>query len=861
MAGARGPRTAHPAPPAAAVDDPVRASAPAAARASNPLAEETAAPGVATRVRGRPLAGGGARGTSHAPAPLTTPAGANSAGLPSATGVPTVPPTPAAAVAAPIEDRTLVAAAAATDSVVSQSDSAGRTCAGCAAFATAARAPVSDQAATVVLRAVQLFDGIENWLSGLPASPVTNFLSGALLLVRRNLFPAIPTVSVANVTVSEGSPQAVFTVQLDKPHTSTVTVGYATVSAPTHPRPEPAERAATATAGADYQAASGILTFAPGQTSQQVIVTCLEDHTAEVSESFQLQILAVLTPKSAPARAQSAASSPSARAVAGDQVTSVVLASATATIVDDDCVKVDVNPNFAYGDALLAAEFSNLAYDHRNAAAFTTSVQATGWEGIGVSGPSAGANSFSPAAGGFGVQDGLAVQSYAFAGKRTAADGTVQYVVSFEGSNSPFSEPADWIANAGEYGWSRYYASLEPLMTEVVGQMLQAQGEGRKTQLILTGHSLGGAVAMVAYGDLLAPAGNLWPGTSDVLAGGDRVLDTVGGWSLETRTALLAATQVYTFGAPSILVEPTKPGTATATALIAAAVAGGPTGWLTVVMGALKALTVDDSKLPEFSGVAGINFGTRAFQFEHANTSWWPPYPGDIVAQIGSRDPGNVLQINLDNAVQEKYAGWAGAFVPASTHPIGLYLESVIRLATNRRLLKSPNDLAQNTPQLTLTAPGNGSDTRNDFFVNASDDGKNGNDLFVYSTAGSYTANGGGGTDTYSITGYDVSLVIDGALQAGRDSLVFDLAGTPGAQYFNTGSGPLNDIAVFSVTGSGGQSSSVKITHWDQWRLSDVFQVIKPADGRLSLASWPDIGGGPVVVAVSPVDELPLSVV
>ena len=784
---------------------------------------------------------------------------------------PAVSDAPTVAVAEPTADSAPIAAAA-TKVVVSHAASVTGTCPDCRTFGTAARPALPDQAANVILHAAQFLDGVQHWLSGLPVNPVTELFSGALLLLRRNLFPAVPEVAVGNVTVAEGSPQAFFMVTLDKPYASDVTVAYSTVSSSTHPWTEAADLAALAEAGVDYQIASGILTFAPGQTSQQVAVTILDDHAAEVAQTFTLDILAVLTPGNSPAQAQAVAS-PSAAAMSGGLVTSLVVASATVTIVDDDYLSIDVNPNFSYGDALLAAEFSNLAYDHRNADAFTSSVQATGWEGIGISGPSISTNEvstalgllgqqnlFSPAAGGFGVQSG-AIQSFAFAGKRTAADGTVQFIVSFEGSNSPFSEPQDWIANAGEYGWSNYYASLEPLMTAVVGQMLQAQGGGKNTQLILTGHSLGGAVAMVAYSDLLAPAGNLWPGTSDVLAAGDRVLDAVGGWSLETRTALLAATQVYTFGAPSMLVEPTKPGTVTATALITAALAGGPAGWLTVVMGALNALTVNNSKLPDLTGVAGINFGTRVFQFEHANTSWLPPYPGDIVAQIGSRDPGNVLEINLDNAVQVEYAGSVGAFVPAATHPIGAYLESVVRLATNRRLLKTPNDRAHNTPQLTQTSTGNGSDARNDFFVNTSDDGKNGNDLFVYSKTGLYTPNGGGGSDTYSITGYGVSLEIDGAQQSGRDSLIFDIAGTESVLYSNTGSGPLNDVAVFSVSGSDGQSSSVKVSHWDQWRFSDVFQVIKPANGGWSLNTLTGIGGGPVVVTVSPADELPISVV
>ncbi|MGD9619323.1 MAG: Ig-like domain-containing protein [Mycolicibacterium sp.] len=493
-------------------------------------------------------------------------------------------------------------------------------------------------------------------------------------------------------------------------------------------------------------------------------------------------------------------------------------------------VNIDVNPNFSYEDAALASMFSDLAYNHRDAD-FATQVQATGWKGIGVSKPNMGVGGFSPAAGGYGVKT-LQTQSYAFAGQRTAADGTVQFVVAFEGSNSPGSEPADWVANALQYGWSHYYASLMPLMNTVVGQMLQAQDQQKKTQLILTGHSLGGALSMMAFADLLAPKGNLWPGTSDVLKAGHRVLDSVGGWSLETRTALLTDTTVYTFGAPSILIEPVKLGANTPKAPVpdTTLLRWTPFGPLfekavDVVATALGTLIVDESKLPKFKGVPGISFDTRVFQFEHANTS--PAYPGDSVAQIGSRDPGDVLEINLHDVVHILYAG-SNALVPAGTHPMGAYQESVIRLVGNRMLLKSPNDLAQNTPKLTQTSSGKGSDIRNDFFINASDDGKNGNDLFVYSKPGTYTANGGGGTDTYSIGVFGVTLAIDGARQSGRDSLVFDLPGTPVAQF-------TDDVAVFSVKAANGESSSVTITNWDQWQVSDVFQVITTSGDRLSL--------------------------
>lgn len=843
-------RTA-PAPAAGAGDGTVASASPArsAARAAGPTK-----PAAATRSRAK-AGGGPSRKPGAAPVSTTTAAAATSTTAAPADSAPS-PSSATSAVPAGI-------AVAAGDVPAPASASAGGTSTSRAGFAARAASvsPGSPVAATVW--AAQLLDGIGHWFSVLPPGPVSTLLSGALQLVRRNLFEDVPIVHVSNITASETNAEAVFTVTLDKPFTSPLTVGYRTAATPAQPG-EAGNPGARAVAGSDYQDSSGVLTFAPGQTSQQVVVVCLDDHSVEAPESFTLEILAV-TRGTTSVSVKAAAATPSAAQVAAEDSSTLsraVIASATATIVDNEFLlgaggaTIDVNPNFAYGDALLAANFSDLAYNHRVEADFNKLVQSTGWQGIGVSSANLRSKGYSPTAGGYGVIDGWTMQSYAFAGKRTAPDGTVQFVVSFEGSNSPLSEPADWIVNAGQYGWSRYYTSLEPLMTEVVGQILQAQSEQKQTQLILTGHSLGGAAAEMAFADLLTPQGDLWPDTSDVLAAGSRVLDTVGDWSDATRTALLAATSVYTFGAPSMLIEPTKPGTALATAFATSILTTGFTGALGLLPAAIGSLTVDENKVPDFTGIAGINFGSRAFQFEHANSSWW--YPGDVVAQLGSRDPGRVLEINLDNAVQYAYTPWYLQVVPGGTHPMALYRESVLRLITNQQLLKNPNDLAASTPQLTPTAAGQGSDGRNDYFVNLSDTGKGGNDVFAYKQAGTYVADGGAGTDTYSVSSYNVSLTIDGALQSGRDSLVFNIAGTPGAQYSNTGSGPLNDTAVFSVTAADGKSSSVTITHWDRWQVTDVFQVIGPADGQWSLEQW-TVDNGPVVAA-SPVDEVPLSV-
>ncbi|MFM6745841.1 MAG: Calx-beta domain-containing protein, partial [Dolichospermum sp.] len=84
----------------------------------------------------------------------------------------------------------------------------------------------------------------------------------------------------ANQTVVEGiiSPQSVtYTVTLSSDSTDTITVQYATVNN-------------TATAGSDYTATNGTLTFAPGVTSQDIIIPILNDFLNEPQETFNLTL-------------------------------------------------------------------------------------------------------------------------------------------------------------------------------------------------------------------------------------------------------------------------------------------------------------------------------------------------------------------------------------------------------------------------------------------------------------------------------------------------------------------------------------------------------------------------------------------
>lgn len=121
--------------------------------------------------------------------------------------------------------------------------------------------------------------------------------------------PAVPAISVGNATVDpegdSGTKQATFTVSLSTATTVTVSVAYATADG-------------TASAPADYAAATGALSFDPGQTSKTVSINVAGDTLVESNETFRLQL-----------------SGP----VAGTLGT----AQGTGTIVDDDGTPV-VNP-------------------------------------------------------------------------------------------------------------------------------------------------------------------------------------------------------------------------------------------------------------------------------------------------------------------------------------------------------------------------------------------------------------------------------------------------------------------------------------------------------------------------------------
>ena len=87
-----------------------------------------------------------------------------------------------------------------------------------------------------------------------------------------------PTLAVNDVTVDEAAGTATFTVTLSAPSGQTVTVGYNTSNG-------------LASAGSDFTAATGTLTFAPGVTTQTVTVNIAEDAVDEANETFNVNLV------------------------------------------------------------------------------------------------------------------------------------------------------------------------------------------------------------------------------------------------------------------------------------------------------------------------------------------------------------------------------------------------------------------------------------------------------------------------------------------------------------------------------------------------------------------------------------------
>lgn len=101
------------------------------------------------------------------------------------------------------------------------------------------------------------------------------------MLRRANILPRILAVLSALAfpvpSILAATTPATFTVTLSEPNSSTVKVGYATVSG-------------TASAGEDFVPVTGTITFPPGSTSQTIEVLVIGDRVFEGDETFTVEL-------------------------------------------------------------------------------------------------------------------------------------------------------------------------------------------------------------------------------------------------------------------------------------------------------------------------------------------------------------------------------------------------------------------------------------------------------------------------------------------------------------------------------------------------------------------------------------------
>jgi hypothetical protein len=101
-----------------------------------------------------------------------------------------------------------------------------------------------------------------------------------VLLNDGNWSPPLSNLTIGDVTVTEGNigtRTATFTVTLSAASVQTITVAYATANV-------------TATAGSDYQTASGMLSIPAGQTTGTIAVLIKGDRVVEANETFLVNL-------------------------------------------------------------------------------------------------------------------------------------------------------------------------------------------------------------------------------------------------------------------------------------------------------------------------------------------------------------------------------------------------------------------------------------------------------------------------------------------------------------------------------------------------------------------------------------------
>ncbi|MBP9850042.1 MAG: hypothetical protein KBC58_11460, partial [Flavobacterium sp.] len=121
------------------------------------------------------------------------------------------------------------------------------------------------------------FNGKTLSITGVPGTVSGNAATSGLLSELNAYLATFGKLSVADVSVNEGAGTATVTVTLSASSTNVITVAYTTSNG-------------TATAGQDYTATSGTLTFTAGQTSRTFTISIINDITVESTETINITL-------------------------------------------------------------------------------------------------------------------------------------------------------------------------------------------------------------------------------------------------------------------------------------------------------------------------------------------------------------------------------------------------------------------------------------------------------------------------------------------------------------------------------------------------------------------------------------------
>jgi hypothetical protein len=130
---------------------------------------------------------------------------------------------------------------------------------------------------------VEPTEAFQLYLSGASTNAAIGNAYAVGTIVDEDATAGTPTVSVSDAIVDEKGKEAVFEFRLDRPSTGSVVLSYATIDGS-------ATAGSGRSTGPDYSAASGTVSFAPGEMVKLVRVGIVDDATAESAESFRLTI-------------------------------------------------------------------------------------------------------------------------------------------------------------------------------------------------------------------------------------------------------------------------------------------------------------------------------------------------------------------------------------------------------------------------------------------------------------------------------------------------------------------------------------------------------------------------------------------